>query len=98
MRHRKPLTMHERYVVANCDHFSRFAVAGIALSRRSRWAKADDPGCDLIPSLAQTADAFARSRLATSFSAPPATMSSCAAGLSGGKANDFRSTLKIDFA
>src|SRR6187551_2790856 len=30
-----------------------------------------------------------RSRDATSFSAPPVTINSCAAGLSGGKGNDF---------
>ena len=42
--------------------------------------------------------AFARRRDATSFSAPPTTINSCAAGLSGGKGNDFPSTLRIDFA
>src|ERR1700704_5841535 len=44
------------------------------------------------------APAFVRSRLATRFSAPPVTINSCAAGLSGGKANDFPSTLRIDLA
>src|SRR5438132_8232427 len=48
--------------------------------------------------LACYSDALARRRDATSFSAPPATTNSCAAGLSGGKANDFPSTLKTDLA
>src|SRR6266852_3721273 len=39
---------------------------------------------------------FARSREATRFSAPPATINSCAAGLSAGKANDFPSMLSRD--
>src|SRR5439155_22991382 len=52
----------------------------------------------LLPSLSSVQDLFARSREATSFSAPPATISSCAAGLSGGKENDFPSTLRIDLA
>ena len=39
---------------------------------------------------------FARSRLATRFSAPPATINFCAAGLSGGKANDLPSVVSTD--
>src|SRR5437763_15949072 len=39
----------------------------------------------------------ARSRAATRFSAPPATINSWAAGLSGGKANDFPSNVSTDF-
>src|ERR1051326_1687833 len=38
------------------------------------------------------------SRLATIFSAPPATISSCAAGLSAGKANCLPSTVRMDLA
>src|SRR5262249_16374680 len=41
---------------------------------------------------------FARRRDATSLSAPPTTINSCAAGLSGGKGNDFPSTVRIDLA
>ena len=41
---------------------------------------------------------FARRRDATSFSAPPTTINSWAAGLSGGKGNDFPSTVRIDLA
>src|SRR5262249_359640 len=43
-------------------------------------------------------NSYARRRLATRFSAPPATINSCAAGLSGGNENDFPSTVRIDFA
>src|SRR4029077_2499937 len=42
--------------------------------------------------------AFARRRDATRFSAPPVTINSCAAGLSGGKGNDFPSMVRIDLA
>ena len=41
---------------------------------------------------------FARRREATKFSAPPATINSCAAGLSGGNGNDFPSTVRTDLA
>ena len=40
----------------------------------------------------------ARSRLATRFSVPPATINSWAAGLSGGKTNDFPSMVRMDLA
>ena len=42
--------------------------------------------------------ALALSRDATSFSAPPTTINSCAAGLSGGNGNDFPSTVRMDLA
>jgi hypothetical protein len=54
----------------------------------------DPPLLGLPPQL--QACAFARSRVATRFSAPPATINSWAAGLSGGKANDFPSMVSMD--
>src|SRR5262249_20455807 len=66
------------------SHLKRIAKAGHLRQHASRVRSPDY--------------AFARSRDATSFSAPPATINSCAAGLSGGKGNDFSSTVRIDFA
>ena len=60
------------------------------------WARSRGRGNDRSPEF--YVSAFARRRLATRFSAPPATISSCAAGLSGGKANDFPSTVRMDSA
>src|SRR5204863_3609423 len=48
------------------------------------------------PEVRSYAVCFPRSRLATRFSAPPATINSWAAGLSGGKANDSPSMVRID--